>query len=218
MRRELISPEDIQHPAPDPVPMPDWSRRRALQAATAAGTLVLAGCSGEGSSSNEVPRTRGEPVPPSDMEVTFVRDTDGEPLFVVGEEETGNDGRSIEYLTEEADREELTFRSTEPASALRKFVDGTDLGSRSVYLLQRPVGECYEARLVGVYRETDGVDVAFCQALRPADVECSAESRGTVGVGIRLPFPGDSLGGYGAGWSGDCDRRTPIAGEGGEGT
>jgi hypothetical protein len=198
--------------------MPDWSRRRALQAATAAGALALAGCSGEGSSSNEIPRTRGDPVPPSEFEVLFVRDTDGEPLFAVGEDGTGSDGRGIEYLTDEADREELTFRSTGPAAELRAFVDGADLGSRSVYLLQRPIGECYEARLVGVYRETDGVDADFCQALRPADLECSAEGRETVGVAIRLPFPGDSFSGYGAGWSGDCDRGTAVAREGGDGT
>ena len=195
--------------------MPGWSRRRALQAATAVGTFSLAGCSGESSRSREVPRTRGDPVPASDLDVTFVRDA--EPLFAVGEDGTG-DGRAIEYLTDETDREELTFHSSEPADSLREFVDGTDLGSRSVYLLQRPVDECYETHLVGVYRETDGVDAEFCQTLRPADVDCSAESREVVGVGVRLPFSGDSFGGYGAGWSGDCDRRTPIADEGGEGT
>ncbi|MFC6939514.1 hypothetical protein ACFQE8_05975 [Salinirubellus sp. GCM10025818] len=203
--------------------MPDWSRRRALQAATAAAALALAGCSGEESSSNEIPRARGDPVSPSEFEVTFVRDTDGEPLFAVGEDGVDEDGvdeggRGIEYLTDEADREELTFRSTEPAAELRAFVDEADLESRSVYLLQRPIGECYEARLVGVYRETDGVDADFCQALRSANVECSAEDRDTVGVAIRLPFSGDSFSGYGAGWSGDCDRGTAVAREGGDGT
>ncbi len=198
--------------------MPDWSRRRALQAVATTGALALAGCSGESSSSRSVPPDRGEPVPPDDYEVRFVRDRDGEPLFEVDD---GNDqppevGRDIEYLTDAEDREELTFRSTTPADDLRAFVDATDLESRSVFLLQRPIGECYEAYLVGVYREGDGVDADFCQALRPADAECSADERDTVGVAISLPFEGDSFGGYGTGWSGSCEHRSTVAREGGD--
>jgi hypothetical protein len=202
--------------------MPDWSRRRALQAVAATGALALAGCSGESSFSSEVPRDRGDPVPPDEFEVTFVRDTDGEPLFTVDHDDREEDGgtpeveQGTEYLTDDDDREELTFRSTEPATTLRRFVEGIDLGSRSVYLLQRLVGECYEARLVGVYRETDGVDADFCQSLRPADVECSADERDTVGVAISLPFEGDSFGGYGTGWSGGCEHRSTVASEGGD--
>jgi hypothetical protein len=199
--------------------MPDWSRRRALQAVATAGALALAGCSGESSSSRSVPPDRGEPVPPDDYEVRFVRDPEGEPLFEV---EDGNDqppegGRGIEYLTDAGDREELTFRPTESAADLRAFVEATDLESRSIFLLQRPIGECYEARLVGVYREDDSVDVDFCQALRPADAECSADERDTVGAAVRLPFAGDSFAGYGSGWSGSCEHRSTVASEGGDG-
>ena len=207
--------------------MPDWSRRRALQAVATAGALALAGCSGESGSSSEVPHERGDPVPPVDYEVRFVRDRDGRSLFRVGDDEgdRGDSGEDdepaeirshTEYLTDERDREELTFRSTEPASDLRAFVEGVDLDSRSVFLLQRPIGECYEARLVGVYRETDGVDVDFCRALRPADVECSADDRDVLGVGVRLPFSGESFSGYGTGWSGGCEHRPVVAREGGE--
>ena len=203
--------------------MPDWSRRRALQAVATVGALTLAGCSGESSVSREVPRDRGDPVPPDEFEVTFVRDTDGEPLFTVGRDDRDGDGRTpeveqgTEYLTDDDEREDLTFRSTEPAADLRAFVEGVDLDSRSVYLLQRLVGECYEVRLVGVYRETDGVDADFCGALRPADVECSADERDTVGVAISLPFEGDSFGGYGTGWSSGCGHRSTVAREGGDG-
>lgn len=205
--------------------MPDWSRRRALQAVATTGAFALAGCSGESSSSSSVPRERGDPVPPSDLEVRFVRDTDGEPLFAVGDDRNrdangdegpADPGRGFEHLTDAEDRERVTFRSTEPAATLRWFVEGTDLEARSVYLLQRPIGECYEARLVGVYREDDGVDADFCQALRPADVECSADARDTLGVGIRLPFPGDSFSSRGAGWSSDCGPRPTVAAEGGD--
>ena len=198
--------------------MPDWSRRRALQAATAVGAFALAGCSGEGSSSRSVPRTGGDPVPASGLEVTFVRDADGDPLFAVGEDGVDEDGRDIEYLTDESGREEVTFRSAAAAAELATFVDGVDLDSESVFLLQRPLGECYETRLVGVYREDDGVDADFCQELRPADVDCSAEDRNTVGVAIRLPFSGDSFNTYGTSWGGDCERGTAIAREGGGGT
>lgn len=159
----------------------------------------------------------------------FVRDTDGEPLFEIESEfdaegpddetptdETREIGRDVEYLSDEEERERVIFRSTTPATDLRTFVEASDLESGSVFLLQRPLGECHEARLVGVYRETDGVDAEFCQALRPADVECSTDDRDTVGVAVRLPFPGDSLGGLGWGWHGDCDHYETIATEGGD--
>jgi hypothetical protein len=196
--------------------MPDWSRRRALQAVATTGAFALAGCSGESSRSRSVPRERGEPVPTADLEVRFVRDTDGESLFGV---DRGSDSIAAEdtetrrpedprpqrtYLTDADGRDRVTFR------------EGTDLDSRSLFLLQRPLGECYEARLVGVYRETDGVDVDLCQALRPADVECSADTRDTIGVAVRLPFAGDSFSGYGTGWSSDCAHRSTVASEGGE--
>ena len=207
--------------------MSDWSRRRALQAVAGAGALALAGCSGEASSSNEIPRDRGEPVPPSDLEVRFVRDTDGGSLFEVesevddGEatEDGGVRGRPTrsEYLRGAESRDRVTFRSTAAAEELRAFVDGADLESGSVYLLERPVSACYEARLAGVYREDDGVDADLCQSLRPADLACSADGMDTVGVGIGLPFPGDGLSGHGWSWSGGCDRYATVASEGGEG-
>ena len=206
--------------------MSDWSRRRALQAAAAAGAIALAGCSSESSVSREVPPERGEPVPPADLAVRFVRDTGGEPLFDV-ENGTGDRGTPkddvrarptrAEYLTDAEGRDRVTFRSTSPAEELRAFVDGTDLGSRSVYLLERPVSACYEARLVGVYREEDGVDADLCQSLRPADFVCSVDGVDTVGVGIRLPFPGDELSGHGWSWRGDCGDLRTVADEGGEG-
>lgn len=212
--------------------MPDWSRRRALQAVATTGTFAIAGCSGESSRSREVPPDRGDPIPASELDVRFVRDTDGEPLFDVddgfeetrdGESPDGSDvgrpdrARSVEHLTDAEDRERVTFRSTPPAADLRSFVEGTDLDSASVYLLQRPVGECYETRLVGAYREDEGVDADFCRALRPADVECSTDDRDTVGVGIRLPFSDDSFTGLGVSWSSDCGPRPTVAAEGGAG-
>lgn len=192
--------------------MPRWSRRSALRSVVTVGSLALAGCSGESGRSNEIPPDRGEPV--SDVEVRFARETDGDRLFeIAGESEDAPHG--FEYLTDGNDRDDLTFRSTPPAAELRAFVDETDLDAESVYLLQRPIGECYRANLVGVYRESDGIDVDFCQELRPADVDCSAGTEDTVGVAIRLPFPGDEFNSLGSGWAGECDRRPIVAREGG---
>ncbi|MFC6939513.1 hypothetical protein ACFQE8_05970 [Salinirubellus sp. GCM10025818] len=186
--------------------MREWSRRRALQAVATTGALVLAGCSGEGSSPRSTPRDRGEQVPPGDLEVLFVRDTDGDPLFDVGNgsddgparEDGGIGARRTpsEYLWGGESRDRVTFRSTESAAELRAFVDGTDLESRSVDLVERPVNACYEARLVGVYRGDGGVAVDLCQSLQSADIACSAGGVDTVGIGVRLPFPGDGSGGH----------------------
>ncbi len=207
--------------------MPDWSRRRALQAAAATGAFALAGCSGAPGGSRPTPRERGDPIPPSDLEVLFVRDTDGEPLFdveggpdhTVTPEDGGIEGRRTrgEYLRDGKSRERVAFRSTPAAEELRAFVDATDLGSGSLYLLERPVSACYEARLVGVYREDDGVTVDLCQSLRPTDIVCSAGGIDTVGIGVRLPFPGDGLDGHDWGWRGDCGDLRTVAGEGDEG-
>jgi hypothetical protein len=206
--------------------MPDWSRRRVLQAAAATGAFALAGCSGESSSSSEVTPDRGDPVPPSEFDVVFVRDPGGEPLFDVEggsdggatPEDGGIEGRPtrVEYLRDPESRDRVTFRSTPAAEELRAFVDGSDLESGSVYLLERPVSACYEARLVGVYREDDGVNADLCQSFRPADIACSADGIDTVGVGVRLSFPGDGLSGHGWSWQGDCGNRRTVASEGDE--
>jgi len=207
--------------------MPGWSRRRALRVAAAAGAVTLAGCSGGSSSSGSVPPERGEPVPASDLDVRFVRDLEGEPLFdveggsddVTTPEGGGVEGRRtrVEYLRDAESRDRVRFRSTTAAEELRAFVDATDLESGSAYLLERPVSACYEARLVGVYRGEGGVNADLCQSFRPADIACSVDGIDTVGIGVRLPFPGDGLSGHGWSWRGDCGDRRTVAGEGSEG-
>jgi hypothetical protein len=197
--------------------MPDWSRRRALQAVAATGAVALAGCSGSTSSSSSVPRERGDSV--SDVTVQFARHRDGQPFYHYGDDDSDQRASRMMHLTSQDDRERLRFRSTDPATELRSLVDGTDLESESVFLLVRPVGECYELLLRGVYREPDGVEADFCQTLRPADVECSADDEDLVGVAIRLPFPGDDFNSHGSSWSSTCESPrygTPIAREGGD--
>lgn len=210
--------------------MPGWSRRRALQTVATTGALALAGCSGGSSATDETPPERGDPVPPADLDVLFVRETDGEPLFdLEGEVEDGDDDGTTpenarlrsrrtrsEYLRDAESRERVTFRSTTAAVALEEFVDGTDLESGSVYLLERPVSSCYEARLVGVYREAGRVDADLCQSFRPADFLCSLGGIDTVGVGVRLPFPGDGVADHGWNWRGECGTLRTVAAESGE--
>jgi hypothetical protein len=193
--------------------MSDWSRRDALQAVTSMGVLAIAGCSGSTEHTDAPPRQRGEPV--SDVEVTFARDRKGRSLFELDDDEDRIGG--LHFMTGEEDRDRVSFRSSDPAGKLRAFVNQTDLESESVYLLERSVGACYEVRLTGVYRESDGVEAEFCRALRPADVACSSDDEDAVGVAIRLPFDGEDFNSYGSRWGSDCDGPgTAIAHEGGD--
>ena len=150
----------------------------------------------------------------SNVEVRFARDRKNRHLYDVdrgNERESGPEAGELLHLTSDDDRDDVTFQSTEPATELRSFVDATDLDSESVFLLETSIGACYEARLLGVYRETDGVDTEFCRALKPADVDCSVDDRDRVGVAIRLPFPGDGFTSIGSSWGSDCEHRGGAA-------
>jgi hypothetical protein len=200
--------------------MPDRSRRRLLQTVAVAGTLAVAGCSGATTRSNDLP-----PVPrerTADVQVTTARNTDGDPLFVTGDGGTDRDdgGRSarvreVHHLTDESDLERLRFR--DGAADLRAFVTATDLESKSVYLVQRPIGECYAPRLVAVFREGTGVDAEFGRELRPAGFDCAVDTCDMVAVAIRLPFAGDGFDSTGfSPWGSDCERRPATPTDGGD--
>lgn len=156
------------------------------------------------------------------MEAVNVRDDDGDLLVVARDDPPEQDEgeppthviRIYRHLTDEADLEGLRFR--DGAADLEAFVAATDLDSRSVLLLQAPVEECYVVRLVGVFREGNGVDAEFCRELRPADVECDAGARDVFAVAIRLPFAGEEFGGLGMGVGGDCEHHPtdPLTGGG----
>lgn len=205
--------------------MPHWSRRQTLQTVGVAGALALAGCSGTTTGSDDVPPAPREQI--HDFEVASARNADGDPLFLAGEQPTDTGERTdgdlaarvseLRHLTDEVDLDELRFRDEPGAADLEAFVTATDLESRSVYLFQRPIGECYVPRLVGVFREGDGVDVELCQDLRPADAECDADAEDVIAVAIRLPFAGDEFSGVGGGWSSRCEhyQSDPLT-EGGD--
>lgn len=204
--------------------MPDWSRRRALHAVAAAGTLLTAGCGARPSGPPDDPPDLRERV--TDIETLLARNSKGTPLVrprTETPEETPPSEERVrmasltKHLTSADELAELQFRTDAGAADVRSFLTATDYESRSVYLIQRPIEECYQPRLVGVYREQDGVEADFCQDLRPADSDCEVGTEDVIAVAIRLPFPGDEFTGLGLGWSGDCDHVSTIAlGEGGE--
>ncbi|MFB6196314.1 MAG: hypothetical protein ABEI80_09090 [Haloplanus sp.] len=199
--------------------MPDWSRRDALRAVATTGTLLAAGCSTSDTGPIDAPPPRRRVT---DFESVLARNARGNPLVVpapVDGDEAGErrqDHSLMEHLTATADVEEFRFRADAGAADLASFVNATDFASQSVYLLQRSIGECYRTRLVGVYREGDGVDAEFCRDLRPADVDCDTDTEDTVAVAIRLPFAGDDFNSIGSGWSGDCEHVATVELERGE--
>lgn len=198
--------------------MPEWSRRRALHAVATASAVTLAGCGATTSGSSSIAHDGDAPV--TEFEARLLRNTDGEPLVVSGERATGDrsgddaaaarNAGVMEHLTDEEDLGDLEFRDVAGGAELESFVTATDLDARSVYLLQRPIGECYAPRLVGVYRERDGVDAQFCRELRPAGVACDADAHDVFAVAIRLPFAGDDFNSVGSGSSSDCDHRPTV--------
>lgn len=198
--------------------MPDWSRRSALEAVAAAGALALAGCSDATTRTHNHPPEVRDRI--TDFEAIQVRSHGPDPLFVTGEQPSktpnhhdGDRNRhasTLQHLTDEDDIAELRFRDVAGAADLKSFVTNTDLESESVYLLQRSIGECYEPRLVGVYRKDTGIDAKFCRELLPADVECNADADDLIAIAIRLPFAGDEFTGLGIGSSSSCEHLATV--------
>lgn len=190
---------------------------------------ALAGCvGGDGGGFDDPPgQRRGQRI--TDYERLTVRDRDADPVFWrAGDDDEEESAASHSpvgahvYVASEEDLEGVAFADTEPASELAAFVRETDFDGESVLLESTVVRECYSLRLRGVWREDDGgLETSFCSALRPADAACSADAEDAVGVGIRLPFSLDDVGGFGSQWSSSCDSRpSPVtpAGDGGDGS
>jgi hypothetical protein len=196
-------------------PMSDLPRRRALLAA-ASGIAALAGCSGSDSASNSYPSADRRRI--DDYELEKARDETGGVLFTRDDASTSSSSsppsdepapqrhRGRRVLTGKSSLSALTFAERPPAETLRSFCAATDFDAASVYLLAMSVDACRAIRFRSVSVEPDELanddlhpHADFCQTSRPADVECSADARDTLGVGIRLPFPGDSFGGLGTG-------------------
>lgn len=196
--------------------MPDWSRRRALQALGTTAAVALAGCSGEESGGFEESSARrcGDPV--TEYELQTVRQSTVEPLFWRGERSTEGERRpgGNLYVSAADDLDDVTFADSDTAAELAAFVRGTDFDSESVFVQTRAIQQCYDLRLRGVWREDDGIQTSFCSSLRPADAACSRDEEETVGVGIRLPFTGEDFSSFGSRWSSNCNGPpVPVTAE-----
>ena len=212
--------------------MSEVPRRRALLAA-ASGVAALAGCAGSESASNSYPR---EDRPIDHYELEKARDETGGALFASGDtlpslssDERARQRRgTTRVLLAEDDLADLTFAETEAGESLRSFCDAADFESASVYLLSMPVGACRDIRLRSVSIEPDEIadgdlhpQADFCQAYRPADVECDVADVHTVGFAIRIPVAADTSTGSGRGMRSTCRDRTPpsvFGGADGNGT
>ncbi|GAA0544644.1 hypothetical protein ABNG02_05305 [Halorubrum ejinorense] len=202
--------------------MSEVPRRRALLAA-ASGIAALAGCAGSESASNSA-LTRQRPV--EEYELETARDERGSALFAEGETlpSPSADGparqhrRAHRVLVADDEAAALTFAETEPGEALRSFCDATDFDAASVYLIAMPVRACREILLESVTVDRDELaegdlhpNADFCEAYRPADVECGPDEIHTAGFAIRMPVAASHSTGSGRGMSGSCRRGDPPA-------
>ncbi|WP_434521501.1 hypothetical protein [Halorubrum sp. AS12] len=200
--------------------MADVPRRRALLAA-ASGIAALAGCAGSETASNSYP-TANQPI--DDYELEKARDESGGVLVTADDElpslsadERARQGRATRrVLVADANLAELTFAGTDAGETLRSFCAATDFDAASVYLLAMPVDACREIRFRSVAVEPDQLAAGdlhphadFCEAYRPADIDCGADETHTVGFAIRLPVAADSSTGSGRGMSSSCGRVEP---------
>lgn len=179
--------------------MPDWSRRRTLQAVAATATACLTGCN-----TNE--STRDTPALEraiTDYERRSVRSTATDWLFA-HDDQRGPDIQSS-FVVDTDERTQLRFADAPAADRLARFVTDTDFAERSVYLYQRTLDGCHRLRLVRVRRD-EGIHVSFCRDRRPADVQCDTNAQVVAAIALRLPFPGDAVDGFGGGF-GRCQRE-----------
>ncbi|SDF20654.1 hypothetical protein SAMN04488067_102317 [Halorubrum xinjiangense] len=203
--------------------MSDVPRRRALLAA-ASGIAALAGCAGSETVSNSYPSRHERRI--DEYELEKARDERGGALVASGEElpslsadEPARQRRQTRrVLVADEDLAELTFAETDAGERLRSFLAATDFASASAYLLAMPVRACREIRLRSVSVEpgelADGdlhPHADFCQAYRPADVDCDADETHTVGFAIRIPVAADRSMGSGSGMGSSCRRGEPPA-------
>jgi hypothetical protein len=198
--------------------------RRALLASVGTGaTALLAGCAGDDSPGTITDRYLGERI--AEYTVEFTRSTgDRPPVVAVSADDgtTAGDGagstpdptRSL-TLAERDDADAVEFApDATNVAAVRRLLAETGFTDECVFLYQTTIGECHRLELNDVSRDADGdPSLDFCTVIRDADVACEREAREYVAAFVRLPFPGDQVGGYAIGRGSSCD---PGPGDGGE--
>lgn len=182
------------------------TRRAVLRGTAGALTAGLAGCrstfGGSDTSETSVP-PRGELV--TGYEHQHVRRSGETTLW--RNPDDGDHPHAVTYLTSADDAAALEFADLPEARTMGSFVRATDFESESLVFQERRIGACEAIRLAGVHRSADGVSATFCRTTRPADVDCSADDRATVGDAVRLPFAGDSTDEFDVPVTGRCPGR-----------
>ncbi|KPN29368.1 hypothetical protein SY89_00081 [Halolamina pelagica] len=187
--------------------------RRALLAGVGAGIATgLAGCSG--TETNQSSPEDGTLV--TDYAAAIARLSTDRPPITHGPtdgDEDGDDAASTpnpvsnRVLESEDDASELVYaEDATNVDAIRRLVTETTYDSESVFVYQRPIGECYELQVNYVTRDADGdPSVQLCRVIRDAEVDCERDVRDHVAVAVRLPFPADEYGGFSIGSGESCD-------------
>lgn len=200
--------------------MPEWSRRRALQALATGAVAGLAGC---GAPSSEFGGNAGRPAVAvrggeqvSDYEVVRARRSDEKPIVTAtpNEEAEPDDERDgprydHDHVTDAESASGYAFDPPTGGPDVGAFLRETDYETQSVFLSIVGVHPCRRRRLVRVARETNGLDIEFCTTTKPADVACAPEGREATVTAVRLPFPGDGFSGYSVGGSSSCEHEGP---------
>ena len=194
------------------------SRRAILASLGTGATALLAGCGG--TDSTGTPTQRATPIEQYTAELT--RSTGDRPP-VRGLSDDRDTAGSDEATPTPEPTLSRTLASADDAAAV-EFTDGatnvaavrsllaeTAFTDECVFVYQTRVRACYRLQLNYVSRDPDGdPSFEFCTVIRDADVACERERTDYVAAFVRLPFPGEEVGGYSVGRGSSCD---PVPGE-----
>jgi hypothetical protein len=194
------------------------SRRAILASLGTGATALLAGCGG--GDSTGTPTQRATPIEQYTAELTRstgdrppVRGLSGDRDTAGSDEATPTPEPTFSRTLASADDAvavEFTDGATNVA-AVRSLLTETTFTDECVFVYQTRVRACYRLQLNYVSRDPDGdPSFEFCTVIRDADVACERERTDYVAAFVRLPFPGEEVGGYSVGRGSSCD---PVPGD-----
>lgn len=171
------------------------TRRRLLSCLAVGAASVLAGCLDESADrsvvDDEVHDEVTEPPPEAttDVQVRSVRAPVEEPFVSFGadDSERPNHGHR-EFILSDEQAEAVEFEiEHDGIEGARSFLEGTDYGSASIVVHQRPIEACYRRRVEYVTVEEDRYYVRFCRRLKPATTRCDPDRTEMEGLFVRVP-------------------------------
>lgn len=200
--------------------MPSPTRRRALHgAATVLAGGVLAGCSGESSSTSTHPAEAPGNVA-FDPESYSLRNSGREPILWSGERPTtepdaDDDEERIRpwghhlFVADAEDAAAVSVANVDGAAGAREFLDSTDYDAATVYVERAAIRECFAQDLCHVRWSETEIDTDYTRYHRDADVACETDARDVIVTLIRIPedFDPSDVNSYGSSrGSGTCER------------